>query len=113
MSLYPLLNTYISPLQSSFPDASLWLAAYDIANPARLRLVANCCEDYGRRLQQSVFLCDCSSETIQKLRDEVTEEMDPAADHFVLMALCQHCTGHITQHGVQKGLPGSSDPIVM
>lgn len=97
----------------SFPDASLWLAAYDIADPARLRAVATCCEDYGRRLQQSVFLCDCSPSAIEALYDAVTAQMDPAADHFVLMALCARCTEEILQHGVEKSLPGDNGPLIV
>lgn len=100
-------------MTGSFPDASLWLAAYDIADPSRLRSVANCCEDYGRRLQQSVFLCDCSAEKIRELREAVTGQMDPATDHFVLMALCSRCSDFILQDGVEKSLPGGPEPMIV
>ena len=42
------------------PSSPLWLIAYDIADPGRLRDVAQILEDHGRRLQQSVFLCNLS-----------------------------------------------------
>lgn len=35
----------------------LYLVAYDIANPRRLARVADICEDYGTRVQYSLFEC--------------------------------------------------------
>ena len=39
-----------------------YLVAYDIADPSRLRRVAKACEDYGIRLEKSVFQCDLPEE---------------------------------------------------
>jgi len=100
----------------------VWLIVLDLPHsiPRRIapsdlepRAVATCCEDYGRRLQQSVFLCDCSPDATEALYDAVTAQMDPAADHFVLMALCARCTEDILQHGVEKSLPGNNGPLVV
>lgn len=95
------------------PNASLWIAAYDIADPARLRAVASLCEDYGRRLQQSVFLCACPARQIKRLRDAVSERMEETKDHFVLLPLCEHCRNHLRQIGLEKSLPGREGPIVV
>jgi len=95
------------------PNASLWLAAYDIADPDRLRTVASLCEDYGRRLQQSVFLCACSTDQVIELKDAVQDRMQKAADHFVLLPLCEHCRDQLRQFGQTKSLPGSSGPLVV
>ena len=38
----------------------LHLIAYDIASDKRLRRVARICEDYGIRVEKSVFECDLS-----------------------------------------------------
>lgn len=95
------------------PDASLWLVAYDIADPARLRAVASLCEDYGRRLQQSVFPRDCSTDLIKELRASLHECVQPATDHLAFLPLCQRCEGRIQQHGCEKTLPGTSDTMVI
>ena len=95
------------------PNASLWLAAYDIADPVRLRYIASLCEDYGRRLQQSVFLCACSSDRISRLKTAVQDRMEQATDHFVLLPLCERCRSRLRQFGLEKSLPGSSGPLVV
>jgi CRISPR-associated protein Cas2 len=47
------------PYEKSPPGAGemLTLVAYDIADPKRLSKVAKICEDYGVRVQYSVFEC--------------------------------------------------------
>ena len=37
-----------------------FLIAYDISDPKRLRRVCKTMEEYGDRLQYSVFICDLS-----------------------------------------------------
>ncbi|MCS4169352.1 CRISPR-associated protein Cas2 [Salinibacter ruber] len=97
----------------ALPSANLWVAAYDIAAPRRLRDVATCCENYGRRLQQSVFLCDCSRDEIRALRAEVVDIMTLAADHFTLLPLCQRCRDAVVQDGLEKSLPGDRSTMVV
>jgi len=92
---------------------SLWLIAYDIADPTRLRAVAGLCEDVGRRLQQSVFLCACDGNRIDQLQAEVLSVMDPSADHFVVIPLCQRCRTKLRQHGVDVALPTTDDPLIV
>jgi CRISPR-associated protein Cas2 len=43
------------------------LILYDIADAKRLRRVARVCEDFGVRLQDSVFECDISPVQLQRL----------------------------------------------
>ncbi len=47
------------PYQKSPPGANqmLTLVAYDISEPKRLARVAKTCEDYGVRVQYSIFEC--------------------------------------------------------
>ena len=97
------------------PDtpSSLWLVAYDIACPTRLRKIAALCENYGRRLQYSVFLCACSREEVTTLQARARTIMDRARDHLVVGTLCTTCRSSITQHGVAKALPGVADTLVI
>ena len=41
----------------------LHLIAYDIASAKRLRKIARICEDYGIRVEKSVFECDLDDES--------------------------------------------------
>ena len=47
------------PYQKSPPGQKqmLTLVAYDVSDPKRLRSVARVCEDYGVRVQYSIFEC--------------------------------------------------------
>ena len=61
------------------------LIAYDVrtadaAGERRLRRVARACQDYGRRVQKSVFECTVGPTEWVQLRTRLLAEMDPAAD---------------------------------
>lgn len=93
--------------------ASLWLVAYDIADPTRLRNVARRCEDTGQRIQQSVFVCACQPEVVRQLQTDVRALMDPAVDRLVVLPLCRRCTSRLQQHGVTIDLPDGEGPVVV
>jgi CRISPR-associated protein Cas2 len=90
-----------------------WLLAYDIADPARLRRVAQVLEDHGCRLQQSVFVCALSDSELDDLRDTLRDRIDPAVDRLVVLPLCERCCDRLEQYGVTTALPGSADALVV
>ena len=49
----------------------LYLVVYDIADPRRLRRVARLCEDYGERIQWSVFACRLDPLRLDRLWTEM------------------------------------------
>lgn len=61
----------------------LHLIAYDIASDRRLRRVASLCEDYGTRIEKSVFECDLDDQTFATFWKRLTSLMDPACDAVV------------------------------
>jgi CRISPR-associated protein Cas2 len=95
------------------PDASLWLIAYDIVDPSRLRDVAQTLEDRGRRLQQSVFLCNLTGEAIASLREDLRERIVADADRLVVLPICERCRGALEQYGEDMTLPGTADAVVV
>lgn len=58
----------------------LTLVAYDIADQKRLSRVARICEDYGVRVQYSLFECNLKDDEFEdfwlKLLDEIDEKDD-------------------------------------
>jgi CRISPR-associated protein Cas2 len=63
----------------------LILVAYDVATATaegarRLRRVAQACQDYGQRVQKSVFECRVGAVQWACLRDRLLTTMDPKAD---------------------------------
>ncbi|PIE03245.1 MAG: CRISPR-associated endonuclease Cas2 [Acidobacteria bacterium] len=63
----------------------LVLVSYDVstkdsAGARRLRHVAKCCEDFGQRVQYSVFECLVSPDEWLTLRNKLEKEINPQTD---------------------------------
>jgi len=61
------------------------LVAYDVetetkAGQRRLRRVAKACQDFGQRVQLSVFECNVDPAQWVSLRSRLMQEIDPAKD---------------------------------
>lgn len=61
----------------------LTVIAYDIADPRRLARVSRMCEDYGMRVQYSVFECFLESEQLDELWSKLEDELNPEEDRLV------------------------------
>jgi CRISPR-associated protein Cas2 len=79
----------IVPYQKSPPGEKemLILIAYDITKPKRLARVAKICEDFGIRVQYSVFECLLEEDRFQILWDLLLEEIDEEDDRLVAYRL--------------------------
>lgn len=74
----------------------LAIISYDVSTRTlegqrRLRRVARACEDYGQRVQNSVFECWLSTETLLLLRSRIVAEMDATEDSVRIYLLEQRC----------------------
>lgn len=63
----------------------LVLIAYDVstidkAGSRRLRRIARYCQDYGQRVQNSVFECRVGKTQWTTLRDKLLQEINPNSD---------------------------------
>ncbi len=61
----------------------LTLVAYDIADQKRLTKVAKTCEDYGVRVQYSVFECRLDEDEFSDFWLKLLEVIDEAEDRLV------------------------------
>ena len=52
----------------------------DAAGRRRLRLVAKVCDDYGQRVQNSVFECLVDPTEFAQFRDRLEDRIDPEQD---------------------------------
>ena len=77
----------------------LHLVAYDIRDPARLRRVARVCEDYGIRVEYSVFECDLADEVFLNLWSDLNREIDSAEDTILAYRICGSCVQRIRSMG--------------
>ena len=79
----------------------LTLIAYDIANPKRLSRVAKHCEDYGLRIQYSVFECRLEADAFNRFWLGLNNLINPAEDRVTAYKVCASCAKDIHDAGVQ------------
>ena len=77
----------------------LYLVAYDIRQPKRLRKVAKTCEDYGIRVEYSVFECDLSEELFKSLWADLAAIIDDDEDSLLSYRICGACVQQIESMG--------------
>jgi len=77
----------------------LHLVAYDIRTPKRLRHVAKVCEDFGIRVEYSVFECDLSEDHFQMFWTSLHNIIDPGEDCILAYKICGSCVTKIESMG--------------
>jgi CRISPR-associated protein Cas2 len=77
-----------------------YIIGYDIANPKRLRRVARVCEDYGLRIQKSIFNCELTSQMHRDMMDQLTLTIDTNADSIISVPSCAACIAGRTELGL-------------
>jgi CRISPR-associated protein Cas2 len=77
----------------------LLLIAYDIANDKRLYRVAKLMEDYGARVQRSVFECRIGEKELSALLEKVKVILKKREDRIHLYHLCAACQQRFEQYG--------------
>lgn len=80
----------------------LMVVAYDISDERRLRRVAQCCEDFGGRVQYSVFEIRLNAEQFEKFWERLNQEIDPAVDRIIAYRVCNECARKIRLSGQQE-----------
>ena len=77
----------------------LHLVAYDIASDRRLRRVAGICEDYGLRVEKSVFECDLKDGDFNAMRKRLSEVVNPDVDRVIDYPIGMISKEHIRELG--------------
>lgn len=68
-----------------------YLVAYDIRDSRRLRQVARACEDFGVRVEYSVFECELEEERFQSFWNELQRTIDQEVDVVIAYRICASC----------------------
>lgn len=79
-----------------------YLVVYDIREPSRLIKVAKIMEDYGQRVQLSVFECALNRQRIPTLKRRLLKVIDPEVDGIKFYPLCPKCEQR--QNGIGQNL---------
>ena len=69
----------------------LTLIAYDITEDRRLRRVAQICEDFGVRVQYSIFECHLEEDELTDLWLKLLAEIDEDEDRLVAYKIDGRC----------------------
>jgi len=85
----------------------LILVTYDVstvekAGVRRLRRVAQACEDYGTRVQKSVFECQVGQQEWVMLRDRLLNEINAAEDSLRFYFIDQKAVQRTEHHGINE-----------
>jgi CRISPR-associated protein Cas2 len=91
--------TSYNPAEKEFNDM-LYLVAYDISSPKRLRLVAKTCQDYGVRVEKSVFECDLDEGNFNSMWKEINEIIDHDDDAVIAYRICRSCVRQTLSAGI-------------
>lgn len=87
----------------------LVLITYDVSTMSdggkrRLRLVAQTCEDFGVRVQNSVFECIVDSTQLKKLQIELEQIIDPTVDSLRFYTLGNNHKQKVKHIGAKSSL---------
>jgi CRISPR-associated protein Cas2 len=85
----------------------LVVVAYDVnteteAGRRRLRHVAKLCEDYGQRVQFSLFECSVQNDLWVKLRARLISTIDPETDSLRFYFLGNRWQGRVAHVGAKS-----------
>lgn len=95
----------------------LILITYDVATvekagQRRLRRVARACEDYGVRVQKSVFECQVGKTEWVLLRQRLLDEIKGDEDSLRFYFLDETAKTRIEHHGIDKPMD-LTEPLIL
>jgi CRISPR-associated protein Cas2 len=88
------------------------VSTVELAGRRRLRHVAQACEDYGVRVQKSVFECQVGQKEWLRLRDRLLHDFDAHEDSLRFYFLDEHAAQRTQHHGVAKPLD-LTEPLIL
>ena len=79
----------------------LTIVAYDITDHRRLEKIARVCEDFGVRVQYSVFECRLEADQFDAFWSRLLDLIEPETDRLVAYKVCSACARDIRDAGIQ------------
>jgi CRISPR-associated protein Cas2 len=76
-----------------------WVVAYDIPNDRRRVKLANVLEDFGDRVQESVFEVMLFGTELDELKYRILDVIDVSEDKVRLYPLCRVCSEKVIDLG--------------
>ncbi len=81
-----------------------YVISYDVVDDRRRERVARTLDDYGDRVQRSVFEAELDQRHLSLLVERLRREMNTDEDNIVIYPLCATCVGKSLRLGQNAGL---------
>jgi len=96
----------------------MYVLAYDISTEnangrKRLRKVAETCENYGQRVQKSVFEFQLDDKKFLMMRNEVLELMNKKKDNIRIYKIIAPKDNYVEEHGNFKSVDYDNDTLLI
>ena len=91
---------------------TLYLVSYDISSDKKRRKVANEMENYGRRVQFSVFECRLTRARLRQLYGKLLPLCTGETDSIRIYSLCETCAEKVTIIG-NPGPPQENEDVII
>ena len=93
------------------------LVTYDVATDTaagrkRLRKVAQVCQDYGQRVQKSVFECTVSQVNFEIMLNRLLDLINPEEDSLRIYRLREPKNRYVREYGIYQTI-NYQDPLVL
>ncbi|RMG41429.1 MAG: CRISPR-associated endonuclease Cas2 [Candidatus Dadabacteria bacterium] len=89
------------------------IVAYDIADPRRLTKVAKVMEDYGVRVQKSIFEVELKRRIFNEMKRRIERIIDAEQDSVKYYPLCSKCRNTLDVIGLGQVLNYEKDFIIL
>jgi CRISPR-associated protein Cas2 len=81
------------------------VVAYDVTDDHRRERVATALQDFGVRVQKSVFECSITAAERRAMLSAVRSRIDPAVDSVLVYRVCTRCLRRVLRLGPQPPDP--------
>ena len=78
------------------------LVTFDVTDDRRRYRMTQVLQDYGQRVQESVFWIDCDDELYVRMRERLARVVDRALDNVWLLPVCAGCAKRVDVMGVGR-----------
>jgi CRISPR-associated protein Cas2 len=89
-----------------------YVVCYDLSDDRRRERMARVLLDYGRRVQESVFVMDLDEELYERMMMRVRREADESWDWVHIFPLCKSCVGKVVVIG-RAEMPKDPDFVIV
>ncbi|MBF0109739.1 MAG: CRISPR-associated endonuclease Cas2 [Magnetococcales bacterium] len=90
-----------------------YVICYDITENKRRRKLSDCLDNFGDRVQESVFEAVLDGDLYQEMVAEVTKRIKEKEDRVHIHPLCEKCAGKSLRLGVKTDIPGTQTVFVV